>query len=147
MLTGLVTSASCTFKLSSILISSRLRLSWLIWHCQQLSHTCICDCQAYKDRACKGMVLSVCDALQVSHQLGRPLNRKFKSPRKIEFREQGWGLNIAPPPEPRPPKVRIPYEPRNLFLSSGCCLYICPVSKSKDGLQISFAAFFKGSIV
>ncbi len=44
-------------------------------------------------------------SLQVSHQLGRPINRKFHTPRKIEFVEQGWGLNIAPPPEPRPPRV------------------------------------------
>ncbi len=43
--------------------------------------------------------------MQVSHQLGRPLNRKFHPPRKIAFVEQGWGLNIAPPPEPRPPRV------------------------------------------
>ena len=47
----------------------------------------------------------VCGLVQVSHQLGRPLNRKFHAPRKIEFVEQGWGLNIAPPPEPRPPRV------------------------------------------
>ena len=46
-------------------------------------------------------------SLQVSHQLGRPINRKFHAPRKIEFVEQGWGLNIAPPPEPRPPRVRL----------------------------------------
>ena len=46
-------------------------------------------------------------AVQVSHQLGRPLNRKFQPLRKIEFVEQGWGLNIAPPPEPRPPRVSL----------------------------------------
>ncbi len=50
-------------------------------------------------------ILSVICLLQVSHQLGRPINRKFHTPRKIEFVEQGWGLNIAPPPEPRPPRV------------------------------------------
>ena len=44
-------------------------------------------------------------ALQVSHQLGRPLYRKFAPLRKIDFVEQGWGLNIAPPPEPRTARV------------------------------------------
>ena len=63
--------------------------------------------------------------VQVSHQLGRPLNRKFKSPRKIEFREQGWGLNIAPPPEPRPPRVSFspklnPNNSHNFILALAC---------------------------
>ncbi|DBA77690.1 TPA: hypothetical protein ACH3X2_008392 [Trebouxia sp. C0005] len=56
---------------------------------------------------------------QVSHQLGRPINRKFHTPRKIEFMEQGWGLNIAPPPEPRPPRELLTFVAVRLFLPKG----------------------------
>ena len=72
------------------------------------------SCQSSIAKSSKRQALIVCGVVQVSHQLGRPLNRKFKSPRKIEFREQGWGLNIAPPPEPRPPRVSFWFQVQKL---------------------------------
>ncbi len=73
--------------------------------------------------------MSVICLLQVSHQLGRPINRKFHTPRKIEFVEQGWGLNIAPPPEPRPPRVRLTFAifPTPVWLVPLCTSQICPL--------------------
>ena len=98
----------------------------------------------------------MCGILQVSHQLGRPLNRKFKSPRKIEFREQGWGLNIAPPPEPRPPRVRSQKLQQSCQLWLLLCI-ICPVPRPRNDAKsaqqlcssdsISFTALFKRFIV
>ncbi|KAL3147560.1 hypothetical protein ABBQ38_014613 [Trebouxia sp. C0009 RCD-2024] len=83
---------------------------------------------------------------QVSHQLGRPLNRKFKQPRKIDFKEQGWGLNIAPPPEPRPPRNLLTFVAVRLFLPRGSARLPRAVANALYQIVAMVAQQFEGYI-